>query len=84
MSIDVEFLERASKKISEEIDFQILAGMLVELGWTKVILSPMTTEKSNAIDDWVKTKCAKPVETLGLVWLFEDSKEAVAFCLKWQ
>jgi hypothetical protein len=83
MSIDSEMLERASKKISDEIDFRVLESMLITLGWTKVILSPMTTEKYNAIDDWVKFKCVKPVETMGLVWIFEDAREAVAFTLKW-
>ena len=48
-----QMLDEMGKRMSEEIDFEILCGMLCEMGWTKVILSPMTWETGDAIDLWV-------------------------------
>lgn len=83
MNLEQEVMDRMATELKNEIDFQILASMLVELGWTQVVLRPMTHEQGLAIDNWVKTHCKSAVETLGLVWLFEDSKEANWFTLKW-
>lgn len=83
MNLQEHVINDMAKQISQEIDFEILAGMLVELGWTRIVLAPMTQEQSLAVDGWIKEYCKSPVETMGLVWLFEDSKEANWFALKW-
>jgi hypothetical protein len=67
----------------KEIDFEVMTGLLQELGWRKVVLSPMTHEKGEAIDRWVKDNCKDRVHTMGLVWVFENDKEANWFTLKW-
>ncbi len=76
-------MEELAQKMCSEIDFEILAGMLCELGWTKVILKPMTKETSDAIDAWVSLCIKNPHETRGLVWIFEDPGDAVNFTLRW-
>lgn len=83
--IDVEqaILDRAGKAMSDEIDFTILCGMLEGIGWTKVILRPMTWEDGAKIDAWTQQHIKSPFETMGLVWVFQDPKEATWFILKW-
>ena len=70
--------------MSKEIDFQILCGFLEEIGWTKVILSPMTKEQGDSIDYWTQTQLKGNFENMGLVWIFEDSGDAINFILKWK
>ncbi len=81
--LEDQIADRMAKEISKEIDFNILSSMLCELGWTKVVLKPMTWEQGSAVDDWVSRHVRGHVETMGLVWLFEDSKDATMFILKW-
>lgn len=76
-------VKRASKRLAEEIDFQIVADMLVSTGWEKVVLKPMTHEKSDAIDIWTATNCNHDFKNMGLVWIFKDRKDAVNFVLRW-
>ena len=83
MTLEEEMLEQASVRMMKEIDFQILADMLVELGWVRVVLKPVTHEQGVHVDHWVKTYCKGAVETMGLVWLFEDPKDATWFTMKW-
>ena len=66
-----------------DIDFEILSGMLCEMGWTKIILGPMTRETSDAIDHWVSNNIKHPHETRGIVWIFQEQKDAVNFTLRW-
>lgn len=82
-SIEHQVITEASKRLSDQIDFEVLCGMLCELGWTKVVLSPMTWEESAAIDLWVMKNVKHPHENMGLVWVFENSQDANWFILKW-
>jgi hypothetical protein len=83
MNLQDQLAERMASEIAKEIDFEVLASMLCELGWTRVVLKPMTWEQGAAIDDWVSNYISGPFETMGLVWLFESSKDATMFILKW-
>lgn len=83
MDLQEQIIDDLGKQISKEIDFEILSGMLCELGWTKVILKPMPWEQGTVIDDWVSKHVHGHFETMGLVWLFESSKDATMFILKW-
>jgi hypothetical protein len=83
MNLQDQLAERMASEIAKEIDFEVLASMLCELGWTRVVLKPMTWEQGAAIDDWVSNYISRPFETMGLVWLFESSKDATMFILKW-
>ena len=83
MNIEQDIIDRAGKRISDEIDFAVLTDMLCGIGWTRVVLKPMTWEDGAEIDLWVANNIKGPFETMGLVWVFEDSKDAVWFTLRW-
>ena len=76
-------IDTMARQMAAEMDFTILCSLLEESGWTKVILSPMTTEKGDAIDFWTSHLKGK-FSTMGLVWIFEDPADAVNFTLKWK
>lgn len=82
-NIEEEITKSMAREIQEEIDFEILTSIFIESGWTKVILSPMTTETSQEIDNWIEENIKSQHMTRGLVWVFEDEKEAMWFTLRW-
>jgi hypothetical protein len=81
--LEEEIIKEAGNRMAAEIDFTILSDMLCSIGWTKVILRPMTHEDSTAIDMWTATNVKCNFETMGLVWVFEDPKDAMWFKLRW-
>ena len=83
MTLEEEIINTAGKRLADEIDFEILCGMLKELGWKKIVLSPMTHEQSCEIDDWTEQHVKGSFETMGLVWIFELEEDANWFALRW-
>ena len=82
-SLEDEIISKMGKQMSDEIDFGILTEMLCELGWRRVILSPMSTEDSYEVDMWTKKHVKGNFETMGLVWVFEQEEDANWFALRW-
>ena len=76
-------IEHAAKLLAEDVDFQVMTQVLVESGWTKVVLNPMTAEQGSEIDKWVEKNVKGNVDTRGLVWIFKEPKEANWFKLRW-
>lgn len=83
VNLEEEIATALSQSIAEEIDFSILSTVLLDIGWTKVVLKPMTGETSQEIDQWVAENKTGHCQTLGLVWLFEHPKDAMWFKLRW-
>ena len=83
MNLEAEILNEAGSRMANEIDFEILCGMLTELGWRKIILKPMTWEAGANIDAWTAQHIKGPFETMGLVWIFEQEQDANWFALRW-
>lgn len=83
MTLQEQIINDAGKAIAKEIDFTILADMLCEIGWRKVILRPMTWEDGYAVDEWTANNIKGNFETMGLVWVFEDEQDANWFALRW-
>jgi hypothetical protein len=83
MTLEQEIVEEMATKLANEMDFHILTDMLCSIGWTRVVLKPMMMETGQEIDQWVKDYCKSGVEFMGLVWVFEDPKEAAWFTLRW-
>jgi hypothetical protein len=82
-NLEDEVINEMSQQMCKEIDFSILTEMLCELGWRKIILSPMTMEDSYAVDEWTKKHVKGHFETMGLVWVFEYEEDANWFALRW-
>ena len=78
-----DIVSRAAENLATQIDFEILTNLLIQSGWTKVVLTPMTWETSDAIDFWVMKNCRGNHQTMGLVWVFERPEDATWFTLRW-
>ena len=83
MNIEQDIIDRAGERMAKEIDFSVLTEMLCGIGWTRVVLKPMTAEHGAEIDEWVANNVKGHFETMGLVWVFEQPKDASWFVLRW-
>jgi hypothetical protein len=82
MAIDLlEQFDAAAKEIQRQLDFDLLSSVFVESGWTKIVLTPMSGEKSEAIDQWLDTECQGQYTTMGLAFVFERRQDAAMFAL---
>ena len=84
MNIQDEMLERASNTMANEIDREVLWGMLQSIGWHRVMI-PRFVDNNHAVDItyWLEDTCKKAYERNGTDFLFEDSKDANWFKLRW-
>ena len=83
MNLEEELIEKAGKRMADEIDFEVLCSMLKELGWKKIVLRPMTWEDGYELDAWTAKHVKGNFETMGLVWIFEHEEDANWFALRW-
>lgn len=82
--LEDELMTKMSLQMQQEIDAEVLRSMFKKLGWHEVVLTPMTAETGAAIDKWIQENVkGRSHWTHGLVWLFEDVKDANWFKLRW-
>ena len=83
-NLEQEIAKNLSKQMKQEIDREILWGMLKELGWTRVTLGRLQDNK-HAIDItyWIEEYCTGAHEREGRDFIFENPKDASMFILKW-
>jgi hypothetical protein len=84
MKLEDQIIEELGTQMQSEIDFHILSDMLVELGWTRVIISRFQ-DNHHAIDIriWCEEHIKNPYENRGTNFVFEDQGDAVNFTLRW-
>jgi len=84
MNLEEEVLDKAGKEMAREIDREVLWGLFEGVGWTRFKISRLT-DNNHAIDitNWLSDNCQDQFERNGAEFLFEDSKDAVLFMLRW-
>jgi hypothetical protein len=84
MTLEEELIEQAGISMAREIDREVLWGMLTGIGWTRVMLDRLQDNK-HAIDIslWLEENVKNPFERNGRDFIFEDSKDATLFILRW-
>ena len=83
-NLEEELMTQMSKEISEEIDFEVLAGMLEGIGWHKVKLERFQNN-NHAVNImlWCEQHIKNPFEHRGCTFVFENKGDAVNFTLRW-
>ena len=84
MTLEEEILDKAGKDMAREIDREVLWGLFEGLGWTRFKISRLT-DNNHAIDitNWLLDNCKGQFERNGAEFLFEESKDAVLFMMRW-
>ena len=82
--LEKEILEAKAKEMQIEIDREVLWGMLKSIGWTRVMISRLT-DNNHAVDitHWLALNCQGVYERRGRDFIFENSKDATTFILRW-
>jgi hypothetical protein len=82
--LEKEMIEAKAQEMQQEIDFEILWGMLQGIGWTRVML-PRLVDNKHAVDitHWLALNTKKAFERRGRDFIFEDAKDANWFVLRW-
>jgi hypothetical protein len=84
-NLEQEILDELGTQMQSEIDKEILWGMLVGIGWTRVLVPAETAmTKATQIKEWLKINCINPYEKCRSDFIFENKKDAVNFILRWK
>jgi len=85
MNLEEEIMEKTGQEMAREIDREILWGMLIGIGWTRVNLSSETAmTQATRILEWLTQNCQAPYEKHRSDFIFEDSRDATMFILRWK
>lgn len=81
MSNDKSFFVVANfeKELLEAINFEVVAGLLVEQGWYRIELYPVPTITKK----WCKENLKHNYKRKNGIWLFESKADAEWFSLRW-
>jgi hypothetical protein len=84
MNVTDQIIDDMGKRMAEEMDRQVLWGMFVEIGWTRVTISNETAMvNATAIKEWLSLNCIGPYEKNYSEFIFENRKDASMFILRW-
>lgn len=78
-----QILEDRARDLANQIDADVYMMSLIESGWHQVVLYPMEMELSYEIDQWVENNIKGRMWNRGIVWVFENDRDAMWFKLKW-
>jgi hypothetical protein len=84
MTLEEEILNKAGKQMANDIDREVLWGMLQGIGWTRIML-PRLIDNNHAVDItyWLEENCKKAYERNGRDFIFENERDANWFVLRW-
>jgi hypothetical protein len=84
MNIQEEMIEFKAKQLSDDIDREVLWGMLQGIGWTRLML-PRLIDNNHAVDitHWLALNCKNSFERNGRDFIFENERDANWFVLRW-
>ena len=82
-NLEDQVAKQASEEMQRSIDWEIKAGMLETIGWTRVEVLTSTMEEHLEMLLWAKRNSKQSVNNRHDVFLFQDEEDAIMFKLKW-
>ncbi len=84
MTLEEEIITSAAKRMAEEIDWEIIADMLVQAGWSMVNLNHYKDRyQSIDIETWIDKNCKGKYKKRSTTFVFEKKEDAAWFKLRW-
>lgn len=82
--LEEEIIKAQGEQMQQAEDREILWGMLQTMGWHRIMIDRLQ-DNNHAIDItyWLEANCKGAYERNGRDFIFEDSKDAVLFTLRW-
>lgn len=79
-----EIANRFAAQLAKEIDWELIADMLVADGWTKAEIVPFSRpELQRCVLEWVRTNVQGHYQNFETQYVFQNEKDALMFMLKW-
>jgi hypothetical protein len=77
-------MKQAARRMAEDIDREVLWGMLIGLGWKRHLLDRLK-DNNHAVDIsyWLDENCRGAYERNGRDFIFEDERDYLMFVLTW-
>lgn len=69
--------------LTEEIDWCIVTDILVESGWTEIIVPSTTPDNYIKMQEWAKVTLHNDYQGRDNRWAFVDPSEAAMFAMRW-
>ena len=83
-------LEDLARDYQDQIDWYITSDLLADIGWQKVILCDPTMERFShphvwlgEVKPWLESNIRGLYRSRDRTWLFQDSRDAALFILRW-
>ncbi len=83
MDLEKVIIDDLGKQFAHEMDQHILIGFMLELGWKEINVDPWVHGSLSEINHWVASNIQGNTMHSGNRWVFEDSKDATIFALRW-
>ena len=84
MGLKEDILDDIAKQMAKEMDWTILADVLVDTGWTSVQLTRFrNNEEAVDIAEWLEKNCTDEWKNLQTRYIFKKKKDAEWFSLRW-
>jgi len=85
MRLEQDILDTMGKQMAKEMDFHIIADMLMGIGWTSVELNRFQNN-TQAVDInlWTETNCTGEWKNVSTRYIFEKKQDAEWFILRWR
>ena len=82
--IENDMMKQAARRMAEDIDREVLWGMLIGLGWKRHLLDRLK-DNNHAVDIsyWLDENCRGAYERNGRDFIFEDERDYLMFVLTW-
>jgi hypothetical protein len=79
-----EIVEAMSSEIAKELDFEIIADILIaSCGWHKIWKTAESTGHALGMAKWCNEQCENRSRYRGSTWIFERAEDAALFRLTW-
>lgn len=78
-----EILTSIANQMQKEFDDSIMSNILIETGWTPVEFYFKSNKHAVDTNEWLSQNCLDQWRRLGIFYLFENTKDAEWFILRW-
>ena len=79
-----DWVEEQGKAIQYEMDWQIIADVLVSTGWTSIQIKRFrNNEEAVDIKEWLEQNCTGEWNNLSTRYIFKNKQDAEWFSLRW-
>lgn len=83
MPFEDEIAEQIAREMQKEIDGDIMASVLKQIGWVAIDVAFKDKRQVNQVNSWLQENCQGQYRRLNTTFLFEKTQDAEWVSLRW-